>query len=484
MKNSYVLVVDDESDAAQLLATRLKKFGFNTDAVYSGADALEHVKKRRPDLIILDLIMPDMDGYKVLAKLNANVSTANIPIIVLTVDSSQKDKIKALKMGIDDYVTKPYDIDEVIARIEAILRRSKAKEFAPREGGGISLKDKKRLEFLKYLEENKIGEIEPEYNLQSRNGYCYKVAADFFKVSDFSEFVELKHLSDNHVLKAEFFDKILVCPFCFHHDINIRETSPADHSADISVHDAFHHYRCGYVGTEDEFLQGIRYICPKCFRELKHVGVDYDRPGKVYVSNTTKDKFIEPAVYCQCRNCRKFFDANDAVRQDIYTYVMTDRALEVIAEGAFTEISLEQELTDQDVSVYNLRYFRARLGEEVSRCKTFNRHLSIILMSINNFDFLITNYGEVATKRKLKELAMMLKQGLWSVDIPARYDKNDFITLLPEAERARAESIVHALSGKMPDGLEVNFKIVSFPEDADAEETLLEKLIKSKHVAL
>jgi len=484
MKNSYVLIVDDESDVAQLLAARLKKFGLISDAVYSGAEALEHVKMKRPDLIVLDLIMPDMDGYEVSTKLKSDPSTANIPIIVLTADSSQKDKVKALKMGIDDYVTKPYDIDEVIARIEAILRRSKATEFPPHERGGISLKDKQRLDFLKYLAENKIERIEPEYDLKSRNGYCYRVAADFFKVDDFSELGELKHLSDNRVLKTEFFDKILVCPFCFHHDINIRETSPADHSVDISVHDAFHHYRCGYVGTEDEFLQGIRYICPKCFQELKHIGVDYDRPGKVYVSNTSKEKFVEPVIYCQCRNCKKLFDANDAVRQDIYAFVVTDRALDVVAEGAFTEISLEQELIDQDVRVYNVGYFRNRLGEEVGRCKTFNRHLSIILMSIINFDSLLTGDGEAVTKRKLQELTLLLKQSLWGVDIPARYDKNDFITLLPEAERSRAESIVKALTNKMPDGLEVGFKIVSFPDDADTEEALLEKLIKSKYVQL
>ncbi|MFH1829838.1 MAG: response regulator [Pseudomonadota bacterium] len=482
MKNSYVLVVDDEVDAADLLATYLRKFDLDSDAVYGGTKALEHIKKKKPDLIILDLLMPDMDGYEFTAKLNSDESTANIPIIMLTVDSTQKDKVKALKMGIDDYVIKPYDIDELIARIEVILKRSKAHEFTPREGSGIGIRERKRLEFLKYLEEKRIEKIEPEYNLQSRSGYCYKVAAYFFNASDFSEIEELRHLTDNHVLKPEFFDKILVCPFCLHHDINIRETCPTDHSADISVHDAFHHYRCGYVGTEDEYLQGIRHVCPKCFQELRHVGVDYDRPGKIYVSNTTKEKFTDPVVYCQCRNCKKSFNVDDAVRQNIYAYVVTDRALDVIAEGAFTPISLEQELIDQDVNIYNLKYFRTKLAEEVGRCKTFNRHLSIILVGIINFDSLILNYGEAVTKRKLQELALMLKQSLREVDIPARYDKNDFITLLPEAEREKAESIIRELKEEIPDGLEVGFKIVSFPKDADTEASLIETLINSRYI--
>jgi diguanylate cyclase (GGDEF)-like protein len=486
MDKAKILVVDDEKDMADMIAMRLDYHGFQVHAVYDGSQAVSYTKKELPDLIVLDLLMPNMDGYAVSGELRGDEKTSDIPIIMLTAKNTQNDKVKALQMGIDDYVTKPFNPEELIARIEAVLRRTKTVPVLSREAQSMSAEDKKRLEFLEYLAKEKIERIEPEYNMAARNGYTYKVAADFFKTTDGSEIEQLKYLADKQVLTKEFFDKVLLCPYCFNHDINVRETNPTNHSANINVVDMVNHFSCGYVGGEGEFLQGIKYVCPKCHKELRHIGVDYDKPGKIYLDMVTGEKFTEPEIYCQCRNCKNLFDADDAVRREIPAFVVMARAAEAVKQGGFTEINLEQELMDQEINVYNLRFFRRKFSEEIERAITFKRPLSLALVSVTNFEDILYAKGEVVARGLLKRLTTACKENLWNADILARYKKNSFINLLPEADKKDMEEAVNkfkeTLAPLIADGLEVEVQSVSFPKDAETEEKLLEKLVKSRAI--
>ena len=118
-----ILVVDDEKDIADLLSYNLEKEGFSTVKAYDGEAALKMVKTQKPDLIILDLMLPKMNGLDVCRALRRNPETASLPIIILTAKGDEVDKIIGLEVGADDYITKPFSIKELIARTGAILRR-------------------------------------------------------------------------------------------------------------------------------------------------------------------------------------------------------------------------------------------------------------------------------------------------------------------------------------------------------------------------
>ena len=149
MSKPDILVVDDDEDVSKLIAARLEKDGFQAHAVYSGKEALKYVRKNAIDLILLDLFMPEMDGYEVSNRLRAHKDTADIPIIMLTVKDSTRDKVKALKMGIDDYITKPYEAEELVARIEAVLRKSKIRTAETEaETEGIKTASRKRRDYV------------------------------------------------------------------------------------------------------------------------------------------------------------------------------------------------------------------------------------------------------------------------------------------------------------------------------------------------
>lgn len=118
-----ILVVDDEEYIVELLEINLKQQGYDTISAYSGIQALEQAKRTRPDLILLDIMMPDMDGLETCRKLREDRVLKKVPIIMLSAKSEETDKVIGLGVGADDYITKPFGIRELLARINVALRR-------------------------------------------------------------------------------------------------------------------------------------------------------------------------------------------------------------------------------------------------------------------------------------------------------------------------------------------------------------------------
>jgi two-component system, OmpR family, alkaline phosphatase synthesis response regulator PhoP len=117
-----ILVVDDEKDIVDLLSYNLSKEGFAVISARNGKEALEKVKQK-PDLIILDVMMPEMNGLQVIQELKKEKSTSTIPILMLTAKGSETDEIVGLEVGADDYIVKPVKIGKIVARVHATLRR-------------------------------------------------------------------------------------------------------------------------------------------------------------------------------------------------------------------------------------------------------------------------------------------------------------------------------------------------------------------------
>ena len=120
-----VLVVEDEPDIRNLIVHHLTRDGFRCRAVASGAEALQRVKAATPDLVVLDLMLPGMDGLEVCRRLRSDAGSAGVPIIMLTAKADEVDRVVGLEMGADDYVVKPFSPKELVARVRAVLRRAR-----------------------------------------------------------------------------------------------------------------------------------------------------------------------------------------------------------------------------------------------------------------------------------------------------------------------------------------------------------------------
>ena len=117
-----VLVVDDEPNITDLVSTALRYEGFDVASAANGRDALKAAEKFRPHLVVLDVMLPDLDGFEVQRRLS--VEGWKIPVLFLTARDATEDKVRGLTMGADDYVTKPFSLEELIARVRAVLRRA------------------------------------------------------------------------------------------------------------------------------------------------------------------------------------------------------------------------------------------------------------------------------------------------------------------------------------------------------------------------
>lgn len=127
-----ILVVDDDKQITRLVASYLEKAGFTVLAAHDGENALRIIRHELPDLVILDLMLPGRDGWEITRTLRADDRLAAIPILMLTARVEDTDKILGLELGADDYLTKPFNPREVVARVRAILRRAGHNRKAPR----------------------------------------------------------------------------------------------------------------------------------------------------------------------------------------------------------------------------------------------------------------------------------------------------------------------------------------------------------------
>ncbi len=137
-----VLVVDDEKDIVQLIRYNLEREGFKVESALDGNEALKKAAEAKPDLILLDIMLPGKDGYEVIKSLNQSEKTANIPVIFLTAKSAEFDEVLGLELGADDYIVKPISPRKLISRIRAVLRRYegvKSEEAKNLDFGTISI---------------------------------------------------------------------------------------------------------------------------------------------------------------------------------------------------------------------------------------------------------------------------------------------------------------------------------------------------------
>jgi len=124
-----ILVIEDDEDIRTVVTTRLRRAGYETTIAADGKDGLRHFYGDRPDLVVLDVAMPIMDGWQVLERLR---EISDVPVLILTAAAQERDKLRGLRSGADDYITKPFSPRELMARVKAVLRRSEESPAKPR----------------------------------------------------------------------------------------------------------------------------------------------------------------------------------------------------------------------------------------------------------------------------------------------------------------------------------------------------------------
>jgi two-component system phosphate regulon response regulator PhoB len=161
--SALIFVVDDEPDLLELLRFNLTADGYRVECATSGSAALERMRKLRPDLLVLDLMLPDMSGIEVCRQLRADPELSSTPVIVLTAKAEEIDRVVGFEVGADDYVTKPFSPRELALRVRAVLRRQGSETGErPLESGGLRLE---RTSHRCFARGNEVGLTAKEFQL-------------------------------------------------------------------------------------------------------------------------------------------------------------------------------------------------------------------------------------------------------------------------------------------------------------------------------
>lgn len=176
MSEGNILIVDDEPGIVRLIAMYLEREGFHTSSARTGADALAAVRGSALNLVVLDIMLPDIDGWEVCREIRA---ISDVPIVMLTARESDEDKIVGLELGADDYVTKPFKPRELVARVKAVLRRART---APIEAEGRTLDfgeltinlDKREVRLNSEVVTLRVKEYDLLVELASKPGFVFK----------------------------------------------------------------------------------------------------------------------------------------------------------------------------------------------------------------------------------------------------------------------------------------------------------------------
>jgi two-component system cell cycle response regulator len=391
-----VLVVDDLLPELKLLEAKLSKEYMQVETAKSGAEALEAINVDPPDIILLDVMMPEMDGFEVCERIKANPATTHIPVVMVTALSDRTDRVRGLEAGADDFLTKPVDNRALLARVRSLVRLK-------------MLMDEWRLreltsESLTLLDENTDSCTELGTNARilivEDKECCVTQLTEMLAVDGHESLVVERPEESIDRLMNEDFDMILI-------ELHLKDQDALRLCAQIRSIDRVRHVPILLLGEESDSERLAKAMDLGC-----------------------NDYVVRPVdrneLLARCRT---------QIRRRRYQMKLRDNY----------ERSFEMALTDGLTGLYNRRYLEAYLNGLIERIAGGRRYLSIIMFDIDHFKKINDTHGHAAGDEVLQELCTRVMKGVRSFDTVARYGGEEFIVVMPETDMGIATTVAERL---------------------------------------
>ncbi|MFW5837316.1 MAG: hypothetical protein ACOCVM_04865 [Desulfovibrionaceae bacterium] len=296
-------------------------------------------------------------------------------------------------------------------------------------------------------------EMAPARGVWSIYGYHYPQLAMFLETEDASVAKMLKYLESQALLHGEFHDKVFACARCGCHYLNFREVCPHCRSANLKADDLVHHFHCGHVAPEPEFRDDKSMVCPKCDRELKRLGSDYDKPSVVYTCRDCGHTFQDPDISAVCFNCGYTAEPDGQIHMDIKRYSLASLGENAAIHGL---TSLFKEVLTQKMQVVDMETFQIFLEQERLRIQRYEKSdSSLIYFSILNLGELHRELGE-QTRAVFTELVDVVAATLRDSDVISPLNDSTYLALLVETPGDGAKAAVRRLEKNIAELLQEN----------------------------
>ena len=431
-----ILVVDDDPVNTKLLTSMLQTEKYHVITAYNGKGGLEKTYQEHPDLILLDIMMPDIDGYEVTRRLKNDPKTGHIPIMLVTALDGKEDKKRGLESGADEFLNKPINLSELRARVQSLLRlkvyqeqlntRTQSQEFMLKPVGSDAPAEETILSPSILLVENDANEAQLFEQYLAQGTVRLKVVGDGEEALAFAE---------SEPVDLILMDVLLPGIDGFQVIERLKKTSEHKNVQVVVVTS---------LDGRDDKIRGI------------DLGVD--------------DYLIKPVN-----------------REEL-----TARVKALLKKKAYMdrlsnqyESALQAAISDKMTGIYNHAYFKHFLNLEIKRSMRQKHPLALIMIDIDDFKKYNDTHGHVAGDKLLQWLAQILKKCVREVDLSARYGGEEFAVVLPYADRKGAPIVAEriqeairtepfepakaAITGKTT----VSMGVAYYPEDASSAEELV-----------
>ncbi|HBM91434.1 MAG TPA: PleD family two-component system response regulator [Rhodospirillaceae bacterium] len=388
--SARILIVDDTPLNVKLLEAKLAKDYYFVSTATSGPEALEIVQHEMPDLILLDVMMPEMDGFEVCTHLKENIATQHIPIIIITALSDIKDRVRGLECGANDFLTKPFNDTALFARVRSLLRlKMITDEWRLREATAASLTEQ---------EDKPLSE---EQDIKGNIIILEDNASDRAHLEK-----SLKDMSTGLTLATDLNDALQKTQ-TGHFDLAMV-------SLDLAEEDGLR--LCGQLRAQEP-TRTLPILLLANENEIEIVAKGLDLGANDYLIRPIESTELVARVRTQLQQKKHY----DRLRKKL-------------------EQSLSLALVDPLTGAYNRRYLDMHLPTLFERCQATNRPLSVLSLDLDHFKKINDTYGHSAGDFVLKETINRLQVNLRASDLVVRMGGEEFAVLMPETEIKTAQS--------------------------------------------
>jgi diguanylate cyclase (GGDEF)-like protein len=333
-----------------------------------------------------------------------------------------------------------------------------------------------RLKILMHMAKSRAAaKTDPIVSSQTRVGYYHPAISELIGCEAGEEYCILETLAEMDCVARELVDQVDLCPYCLHDNLRLRKLCAHCGSSLIVKKDVLHHFHCGWAGVEEEASKGTDLVCPECERQLRHLGVDYERTSQSFFCTACRQIFTEPVEEFLSPNCGRQIAKDGTMVHPVFAYSITATGLEVARRGTFEGVPISRGIIDRDLNIYRSEYIDKRFLELVNRYLRYKAGFSLALITVDGFEEYVASNGHLVAGELMKVLASVLKGETRGVDLPGIKDPSTFMLLLPQtghkgamvfARRfmARVRSLDESVIKEMPP---LSICISSCPEDGD-----------------